>query len=97
VSERWPGDPTGVEEREDDKEEESDDELPVAEEEEEQEELPRLRAPEEGEQHAFGELDIPDDVYVLEGSPDGTRRGVAIVASRFNGEITNKRLEAAIG
>jgi len=96
VSERWPGDPTGVEEREDDKEEESDDELPVAEEEEEQEELPRLRAPEEGEQHAFGELDIPDDVYVLEGSPDGTRRGVAIVASRFNGEITNKLLEAAI-
>ena len=96
MSERWPGDPTGVEEREDDKEVESDDELPVAEEEEEQEELPRLRAPEEDEQHAFGELDIPDDVYVLEGSPDGTRRGVAIVASRFNGEITNKLLEAAI-
>ena len=47
-------------------------------------------------QHAYGELDIPDDVNVLEGSPDGTRRGVAIVASRFNGEITNKLLEAAL-
>jgi 6,7-dimethyl-8-ribityllumazine synthase len=52
----------------------------------------------EGEplQHAYGELDIPDDVNVLEGMPDGTRRGVAIVASRFNGEITNQLLEAAL-
>jgi 6,7-dimethyl-8-ribityllumazine synthase len=47
-------------------------------------------------QHAYGELDIPDDVNVLEGMPDGTRRGVAIVASRFNGEITNQLLEAAL-
>jgi len=28
--------------------------------------------------------------------PDGTRRGVAIVASRFNGEITNQLLESAL-
>ena len=47
-------------------------------------------------QHAYGELDIPDDVNVLEGIPDGTRRGVAIVAARFNGEITNQLLEAAL-
>jgi 6,7-dimethyl-8-ribityllumazine synthase len=47
-------------------------------------------------QHAYGELDIPEDVNVLEGMPDGTRRGVAIVASRFNGEITNQLLEAAL-
>ena len=47
-------------------------------------------------QHAYGELDIPDDVNVLEGMPDGTRRGVAIVAARFNGEITNQLLEAAL-
>ncbi len=47
-------------------------------------------------QHAYGELDIPDDVTVLEGMPDGTRRGVAIVASRYNGEITNQLLEAAL-
>jgi 6,7-dimethyl-8-ribityllumazine synthase len=50
----------------------------------------------EPHQHAYGELDIPDDVNVLEGMPDGTRRGVAIVASRFNGEITNQLLEAAL-
>ena len=51
---------------------------------------------EEQLQHAYGELDIPDDVNVLEGMPDGTRRGVAIVASRYNGEITNQLLEAAL-
>jgi 6,7-dimethyl-8-ribityllumazine synthase len=48
------------------------------------------------QQHAYGELDIPDDVTVLEGIPDGGRRSVAIVASRFNGEITNQLLEAAL-
>ena len=51
---------------------------------------------EEPQQHAYGELDIPDDVTVLEGMPDGTRRGVAIVASRYNGEITNQLLETAL-
>jgi 6,7-dimethyl-8-ribityllumazine synthase len=92
VSERWPGEPSDVEELEED--EELDADLPADEEEEEGEELPRLRMADQ--QHAYGELDIPDDVNVLEGSPDGARRGVAIVASRFNGEITNKLLEAAI-
>jgi 6,7-dimethyl-8-ribityllumazine synthase len=53
-------------------------------------------AADESPQHAYGELDIPDDVNVLEGMPDGTRRGVAIVAARFNGEITNQLLEAAL-
>jgi 6,7-dimethyl-8-ribityllumazine synthase len=48
------------------------------------------------QQHAYGELDIPDDVIVLEGVADGTRRSVAIVAARFNGEITNKLLESAL-
>ena len=64
---------------------------------EEPKELSEEPEPEdEPEQHAYGELDIPDDVNVLEGMPDGTRRGVAIVASRFNGEITNQWLEAAL-
>jgi 6,7-dimethyl-8-ribityllumazine synthase len=83
VSETWSGEPADVEELE----------------QEEEEELPRLRTTEEDEeeqQHAYGELDIPDDVNVLEGVPDGTRRGVAIVASRFNGEITNQLLESAL-
>jgi 6,7-dimethyl-8-ribityllumazine synthase len=59
-------------------------------------EEPQEEPSEEQLQHAYGELDIPDDVNVLEGMPDGTRRGVAIVASRFNGEITNQLLEAAL-
>ena len=102
MSERWPSQPTKVDEPEDGKVEDVvlDEELPVDEaEEEEEEELPRLRTAgiSEQQQHGYGELDIPDDVNVIEGSPDGTRRGVAIVASRFNGEITNKLLESALG
>src|SRR5438876_7285328 len=91
MSERWPGQPTKVDEPEDDEVDEE--KLPAAEIVEE-EELPQLRAPDE--QHAEGELDIPDDVNVIEGEPDGTRRGVAVVAARFNGEITQKLLTAAL-
>jgi 6,7-dimethyl-8-ribityllumazine synthase len=83
VSETWSGEE--VEELEEPQE--------LSEEEEEEE---REQPSEEQLQHAYGELDIPDDVNVLEGMPDGTRRGVAIVASRFNGEITNQLLEAAL-
>ena len=86
MSERWPGEPVEVEELERDEPDEAEDD----------EELPQLRGPGEEQQHAYGDLDIPDDVNVLEGSPDGMRRGVAIVAARFNGEITNKLLEAAL-
>ena len=46
--------------------------------------------------HAPGELVIPDDYSVFEGSPDGGRRGVAIVVGRFNGEITSRLLESAL-
>jgi 6,7-dimethyl-8-ribityllumazine synthase len=52
--------------------------------------------PAEELQHAYGDLDIPEDVNVLEGVADGNRRSVAIVASRFNGEITNRLLAAAL-
>jgi 6,7-dimethyl-8-ribityllumazine synthase len=45
--------------------------------------------------HAPGELDIPDDVDVLEGEPRGSRKRVAIVLSRFNGDVTNRLLESA--
>jgi 6,7-dimethyl-8-ribityllumazine synthase len=64
--------------------------------EQEEPEAPEEERRDEPQQHAYGDLDIPDDVNVLEGMPDGTRRGVAIVASRFNGEITNQLLEAAL-
>ena len=100
MSERWPGQPAKLGEPEDGEVEEVDEvgqvdeeDLP-ADEVAEEEELPQLRSPDE--QHAYGELDIPDDVNVIEGEPDGTRRGVAIVAARYNGEITNKLLESAL-
>jgi 6,7-dimethyl-8-ribityllumazine synthase len=98
MTERWPSQPAKLDEPVEDEvvEEEIDelDEEPPAEEVEEEVE-PQLRAPGE-EQHAYGELDIPDDVNLIEGEPDGTRRGVAIVAARFNGEIVNKLLESAL-
>jgi 6,7-dimethyl-8-ribityllumazine synthase len=46
--------------------------------------------------HAPGELDIPDGVAVLEGSPSGAERTVGVVVSRFNGEISNRLLESAL-
>ena len=47
-------------------------------------------------QHVGGELEIPGDVNVIEGEPDGARRGVAIVAARFNGAITTRLLDGAL-
>jgi 6,7-dimethyl-8-ribityllumazine synthase len=46
--------------------------------------------------HMPGELDIPDGVAVLEGSPSGAARTVGVVVSRFNSEISNKLLESAL-
>jgi 6,7-dimethyl-8-ribityllumazine synthase len=52
-----------------------------------------VEAPEE---HAAGGLRLPEGVSLLEGSPDGGRRTVAIVVSRFNGDITSRLLEGAV-
>ncbi len=46
--------------------------------------------------HLPGDLDIPDGVAVLEGSPSGADRTVGIVVSRFNGEISNRLLTSAL-
>jgi 6,7-dimethyl-8-ribityllumazine synthase len=51
-----------------------------------------LRPPEE---HAAGELRVPQDYSVLTGSVDG-RRAVGLVVSKFNAEVTNKLLERAL-
>lgn len=48
------------------------------------------------DEHAEADLRVPDGYSVLEGVPDGQRRSVAIVVSRFNGEITNRLLDAAL-
>ena len=47
-------------------------------------------------EHAAGDVDIPDDVDVLEGEAGPTRRLVAVVVAKFNGEITTKLLESAL-
>jgi 6,7-dimethyl-8-ribityllumazine synthase len=47
------------------------------------------------QQHATGELRVPDGYTVLTGGVDG-RRAVAVVVSKFNGEITNRMLERAL-
>jgi 6,7-dimethyl-8-ribityllumazine synthase len=86
------------EEREDEPDEPQED-TPEDEPEERPEEAPedspihQLRGADE---HAEGELNIPPHVKVLEGSPNGSRRGVAFVVARFNGEITSKLLESAL-
>jgi 6,7-dimethyl-8-ribityllumazine synthase len=46
--------------------------------------------------HVPGEIDIPDGVAVLEGTPSGADRTVGVVVSRFNGEISNRLLESAL-
>ena len=94
MSERWPGHPAKLDEPEGTAVDEVEEGAVSSDGAAEEQELPQLRTPDE--QHASGELDIPDDVNVTEGEPDGTRRGVAIVAARFNGEITNKLLESAL-
>ncbi len=58
----------------------------------EEDELLRLRGP----GHAPGQLSVPDGYGTLTGSSDGARRSVAVVVSRFNGEVTNKLLESAL-
>jgi 6,7-dimethyl-8-ribityllumazine synthase len=47
-------------------------------------------------EHAPGELVVPEDYGVLEGSPNGSRRGVAVIVARFNGEITSRLLDSAL-
>ena len=54
--------------------------------------------PEEGVsvKHVEGEIDVPPGYTVIEGSPSGHRRSVAVVVSRFNGGLTNRLLEKAL-
>jgi 6,7-dimethyl-8-ribityllumazine synthase len=47
-------------------------------------------------EHAPGTLVIPPGLDVLEGGPHGFRRNVAVVVSRFNGDITTRLLESAV-
>jgi 6,7-dimethyl-8-ribityllumazine synthase len=58
----------------------------------EEDELPRSAV----QQHAPGELRIPDGYGVIEGEPTGNRRAVGIVVARFNGELTSELLTRAL-
>jgi 6,7-dimethyl-8-ribityllumazine synthase len=100
--ESWPGDPSDVSDVENELEE------PVEDDEDTGDEPARLDdepddEPDDDEEpslrlagHSDGELDVPDDVDLLEGEPRGSRRGVGIVVSRSNVEITNGLLESAL-
>lgn len=48
------------------------------------------------DQHAGGELVVPDGYQVLEGQPDGFRRAVGVVVARFNGAITSALLASCL-
>jgi 6,7-dimethyl-8-ribityllumazine synthase len=63
---------------------------PEVEEEEDEEDLD-LAA-----EHAPGDLVVPSGVDVLTGGPHGFRRSVAVVVSRFNGDVTSALLERAL-
>jgi 6,7-dimethyl-8-ribityllumazine synthase len=55
--------------------------------------------PAEAEQppgHAAGEFELPEGYRTVTGSSEGEGRTVAVVVSKFNGEITNRLLERAL-
>jgi len=86
VTDRWP-EPPELEDPPDD-EPEAAEETPDAD-----DAPPEAEAPRE---HAEGEFRVPDGYGVLEGRPQGGRRAVGIVVSRFNGGVTSKLLEGAL-
>jgi 6,7-dimethyl-8-ribityllumazine synthase len=89
IGEHWPGEQVVEIEAPPEADDEDTGEEPAAVVEEEQE-------PEQLAGHAPGALELPDGLDVLEGSPHGTRKRIAIVLSRFNGDVTNRLLESAL-
>lgn len=91
--EHWPGEQLVAAEVE--VEEEEEEEVEVRED-DTGEEPAVAEEPEQLAGHAPGALDLPDGLDVVEGSPHGTRKRIAIVLSRFNGDVTNRLLESAL-
>jgi 6,7-dimethyl-8-ribityllumazine synthase len=52
--------------------------------------------PETLAEHAEGEFVVPSGYEVLEGTPEGFRRVVAVVVARFNAGITSRLLQSAL-
>jgi 6,7-dimethyl-8-ribityllumazine synthase len=106
--ESWPGEPSDVADLEDELDEPADDDEDEDDEPAPLDDEPDDGEPDDDEGydddepslrlagHAGGELDVPDDVDLLEGEPRSTRRGVGVVVSRTNVEITNRLLESAL-
>ena len=91
MSERWPEAPKVAEppERED----------PAVDDAVEDDVLDRVVVDEEApavSEHAEGDFSVPDGYGVLEGKPEGSRRAVGIVVSRFNGAVTSRLLDGAL-
>jgi 6,7-dimethyl-8-ribityllumazine synthase len=108
-TESWPGEPSDVSEVEDELEEPAHDDdedtgdEPAPLDEPELDDEPVLDDDSDDDEPSLrlagssgGELDVPDDVDLLEGEARGARRGVGIVVSRSNAEITNRLLESAL-
>jgi 6,7-dimethyl-8-ribityllumazine synthase len=96
MSERWPGEPDVFEEGVDTPVLDPIEQASVAPAPTEPAPAPSAAVPPPSPQHAVGDLDIPGDVDVLEGVAGPVRRSVAIVVSKFNGEITSKLLASAL-
>jgi 6,7-dimethyl-8-ribityllumazine synthase len=88
MSERWPDTPELADPPEPEAEPDGEPEAVV----EEVEEAPA----EATSEHAEGEFTVPDGYGVLQGKPEGNRRAVGIVVSRFNGAVTSRLLEGAL-
>jgi 6,7-dimethyl-8-ribityllumazine synthase len=95
VPDRWPGEDVAPALRPPQPEPEAE-AAPVVEPEPEPEPAAEAEPEPELRQHAPGDINIPDDVDVLEGEAGPTRRSVAVVVSKFNGEITTQLLESAL-
>ena len=52
--------------------------------------------PPAADEHAPGRFELPPGYQVLTGTRDGSRRSVAVVVAKFNGEITSRLLERAL-
>jgi len=48
-------------------------------------------------EHAPGDLTVPPGYAVLEGESRGEHRSVGVVVARFNGDVTTRLLESALG
>jgi 6,7-dimethyl-8-ribityllumazine synthase len=94
VSDRWPEAPELEDPPSEDGAEPTGDAQPEPEPEPAEPEAEAAAAPER--EHAAGDFRVPEGYGVLEGSPQGGRRAVGIVVSRFNGAVTSKLLEGAL-